>query len=234
MKWDTHFDRADMDGALNVDDVGPDALRDRIRHLAGLDPLDYECRRQEEAAALGLRVSVLDAEVEKLRPKPEVEDGPEYFGDLDPWPDPVNGADLLNKILATIRRFCVLPDHSDVLIAAWVLHAHAQDCADISPLLCLTSPEKRCGKSTTASVISALVPRPMHVINVSPAVVFRVIEAHKPTLIIDEGDTFLKDNEDMRGLLNGGHTGGRPMSGAPWEMITSRSASTSGARRLSP
>jgi putative DNA primase/helicase len=45
----------------------------------------------------------------------------------------------------------------------------------------------------------------MHVINVSPAVVFRVIEAHKPTLIIDEGDTFLKDNEDMRGLLNGGH-----------------------------
>lgn len=205
MKWDKHFEQAEAGDVPVIDEAGPDTLRNRIRHLSALDPLDYECRRQEEAALLGLRVSVLDVEVAKLRPMPDTDETPDYFGDLDPWPDSVAGADLLDELLATIQRFCVLPDHSDILIAAWVLHAHAHDSADISPLLCLTSPEKRCGKSTTASVISALVPRAMHVINVSPAVVFRVIEAHKPTLIIDEGDTFLKDNEDMRGLLNGGH-----------------------------
>jgi putative DNA primase/helicase len=190
---------ADADGPL-----GSEGIRDRIKQLATLDPLDYECRRQEEAAALNLRVRVLDEEVRKLHPATD-DDQPDYFGELEPWPETVDGAGLLDDLLATIRRFCVLPEHSDILIAAWVLHAHAHDCADISPILCLTSPEKRCGKSTTASVVAALVPRPMHVINVSPAVVFRVIEAHKPTLIIDEGDTFLQDNGDMRGLLNGGH-----------------------------
>ena len=142
--------------------------------------------------------------MKKHRSEPE-EDLSHGFTAIDPWHGPINGADLLDEVLQAIHRFCVLPDHSDVLIAAWVLHAHAHDCADISPLLGLTSPEKRCGKSTTASVIAALVPKPMHVIDVSPAVVFRVIEAHKPTAIIDEGDTFLKDNEDMRGLPNGGH-----------------------------
>jgi len=135
MKWDVQFDRAEAGSVTGMDEAGPDALRDRIRQLAGLDPLDYECRRQEGAAALGLRVSILDAEVVKLRPKPEIDAAPDYFGDVDPWPDPVDGAALLDELLATLRRFCVLPDHSDVLIAAWVLHAHAHDCADISPLL---------------------------------------------------------------------------------------------------
>ncbi|HUS54839.1 MAG TPA: Arm DNA-binding domain-containing protein [Thermohalobaculum sp.] len=41
--------------------------------------------------------------------------------------------------------------------------------------------------------------------NTSPSVLFRVVEAFKPTVLVDEGDTFLKDNDDLRGILNGGH-----------------------------
>ena len=55
------------------------------------------------------------------------------------------------------------------------------------------------------SVISALVPKPMYTINMSPSVMFRVIKKLKPTILIDEGDTFLRDNEDIRCMLNGGH-----------------------------
>ncbi|NND16972.1 MAG: DUF3631 domain-containing protein [Silicimonas sp.] len=204
MNWNAHFARADSGDTASPLLPATDTIRDRIRYLASLDPLDYECRRQEEATALNIRVSVLDEEVRKLRPAPD-DGAADYFVELEPWPEPVDGAELLEELVATVNRFCVLPKNSNVLIATWVVHAHAHDCADISPILCLTSPEKRCGKSTTASVVSALVPKPMHAINISPAVVFRVIEAEKPTLIIDEGDSFLKDNEDMRGLLNGGH-----------------------------
>jgi hypothetical protein len=35
---------------------------------------------------------------------------------------------------------------------------------------------------------------------------FRTIEKYSPTLLIDEADTFLKDNEEMRGVINSGHT----------------------------
>ncbi len=204
MKWDAHFERTEGVDAGSTRTMDPDAVRDRIRDLASLDPLDYECRRQQEAGTLNLRVSVVDEEVRRLRPAKD-DGSPDYFEGLEPWAEPVDAESLLDDLLSTVDRFCVLPEHSDVIIAAWIIHAHAHDCADISPILCLTSPEKRCGKSTTASVVAALVPKPMHVINISPAVVFRVIEAEKPTLIIDEGDSFLKDNEDMRGLLNGGH-----------------------------
>ena len=42
--------------------------------------------------------------------------------------------------------------------------------------------------------------------NVSLSAIFRVIEQSAPTLLIDEADTFAKDNEELRGLLNSGHT----------------------------
>jgi len=37
---------------------------------------------------------------------------------------------------------------------------------------------------------------------------FRTIEATSPTLLIDEADTFLRNNEELRGVLNAGHKRG--------------------------
>ena len=52
--------------------------------------------------------------------------------------------------------------------------------------------------------------RPLPTTNVTPAAIFRVIEGHRPTLLIDEADTFLRDNDELRGVLNSGHRkGGR-------------------------
>ena len=39
-----------------------------------------------------------------------------------------------------------------------------------------------------------------------PAAVFRVIEETQPTLLIDEADTFLQGNDELRGILNSGYT----------------------------
>jgi putative DNA primase/helicase len=41
--------------------------------------------------------------------------------------------------------------------------------------------------------------------NISTPALFRYIEAEQPTLLIDEADSFLKNNEEMRGVLNSGH-----------------------------
>jgi putative DNA primase/helicase len=35
---------------------------------------------------------------------------------------------------------------------------------------------------------------------------FRAIAAWTPTLLIDEADSFARDNEELRGVLNSGHT----------------------------
>lgn len=135
--------------------------------------------------------------------KAEPEDG--LCQDPEPWPDPVDGAELLNGLAEAARRFIILPESADTLLALWVIHSHAHDEADHSPVLAITSPEKRCGKTTALSVIGQLVRRPLHSSNITAPALFRTTEKYQPTLLIDEADTFLKQSEELRGILNSGH-----------------------------
>jgi hypothetical protein len=57
-------------------------------------------------------------------------------------------------------------------------------------------------------VLTCLVARPLSAANTSTAAVFRVIEVTRPTLLVDEADTFLKENDELRGVLNAGHRKG--------------------------
>ncbi len=183
--------------------IGITKVDGRITELAKLSGLRYEKCRDAEAKHLGIRVSVLDKMVHERRSKDTEAETP--FQEEDAWLELVDGAALLSDICAVINRFCVLPDHSDVLMAAWVLHAWTHDAADISPILAFVSPEKRGGKTTALSVMGVLAPKAMHNINVTTSVLFRVVEKHCPTVLIDEGDSYLVDKEELRGLLNGGH-----------------------------
>ena len=64
---------------------------------------------------------------------------------------------------------------------------------------------KRCGKTTALHVLAALVHRPLPAANVTAAALFRSVEQFRPTLLIDEADSFLRDREELRGVLNSGH-----------------------------
>jgi putative DNA primase/helicase len=70
----------------------------------------------------------------------------------------------------------------------------------------LTSPELRCGKTTTLQLLYRTVPRSVFACNISPASVFRYINACHPVLLIDEADTFARDDDALRGILNSGHS----------------------------
>jgi len=124
----------------------------------------------------------------------------------EPWPDPVDGAALLDDIEALICRFVVLPAGAAPAIALWIVHSYTLEAAQHAPRLAIVSPQKQCGKTTLMSVIGCVVARSLLASNVSPAAVFRVIEAARPTLLIDEGDSFLREKEELRGILNSGHT----------------------------
>jgi putative DNA primase/helicase len=125
------------------------------------------------------------------------------FPEPEPWLDPVVGEALLDDIANAIRRHVVLSDHARDAAALWVLHTHLINCFFISPRAGVCSPVKGCAKSLLLDVLTHLVWRPQLTANVTPAAIFRVIEAHQPTLLIDEADTFLYDNDGLRGVLNG-------------------------------
>lgn len=124
--------------------------------------------------------------------------------DVDPWPEAVDGSELLAGIVELITRYIVLSTDSAVAIALWVVYAHAHLESFVSPILCVSSPVKRCGKTTLIDLIAGVVPRPLKQANATKASIFRIIESKYPTLILDEADTWLLHDEEMKGLLNSG------------------------------
>jgi len=127
------------------------------------------------------------------------------FQEPDLWPEAVEGAALLDQIDQTVRRFVALASEQAVLFSLWTLFAHAHEAFEISPILAITSPDKGCGKSTALALLSALVPKPLTSANITPSAVFRVADTFRPTLLLDEADTFLAGSEGLRGILNSGH-----------------------------
>jgi len=178
-----------------------------IDRLAKLTKLDYERQREVAAKALGInRVSSLDAEVkQRQRQLKARDDRNELLTGIEPWPYPVDGNELALEIRELFKKHCVLPAGGEVALAIWCMASYTINAFRIFPKLCLSSPEKRCGKTTTLEVISALVCKQLNASNVTPAAIFRAIEHWQPTLLIDEADTFLGGNEEMRGIINSGH-----------------------------
>jgi len=101
-----------------------------------------------------------------------------------------------------------MSDAETIATALWIIQSHAFRAFNITPRLAITSPEKGCGKTTLLDLLGVLVPRRLLTANVGAAAVFRAIEMAQPTLLIDEADTFLRNNEELRGILNSGHRKG--------------------------
>lgn len=176
-----------------------------VTWLAGLPPLEYDRLREAEAERLGVRVSTLDKLVKKAIGE-SVEEADNPLTSADPWAHPVEGAVLLDEVAATIQRFIVCDVETAHAAALWAALTWLIESTDVAPLAVITAPEKRCGKTQLLSLLGKLVCRPMSASNISPAALFRSIDAWKPTLLVDEADAFMRDNEELRGLLNSGHT----------------------------
>ena len=129
----------------------------------------------------------------------------QILGNLEPWSELVDGANLLNALTAAIRQYVVLDDGAAEAVALWVLHTHALEAFLISPRLAITSVVMRCGKTTLVDVLSLLVRSALTTVNATAAAIFKLVHAYQPTLLVDEADTFLTKNSDLRGILNSGY-----------------------------
>ena len=184
---------------------------DALKFLAALKKEDraaFETLRAQLKDA-GVRVGELDEAIRPPRAASDNGNGNEMsWPETEPWPDPVNGADLLDDITKLLLRFLVMPTGAAEAVALWVTLTHCHDAAEHSPVLAVTSPVKRCGKSTLLELLLGLVFKALSTSNTSVAALFRGIEMWQPTVLIDEGDTFLRDNEELRGIINSGHRRG--------------------------
>jgi hypothetical protein len=122
----------------------------------------------------------------------------------EPWPQPVEGNVLLDELAGVFRRFVVLPKWSPEALALFTVHTYAFQLRDSCAYIGIESPEKRCGKTTLLTILNELASRAVVAANISSPAWYRVIEELRPTLLIDEADTFLRGNHALRGILNAG------------------------------
>ena len=80
--------------------------------------------------------------------------------------------------------------HQRDAVVLWVVFTHAHDFFVFAPLLVILSPTKRCGKTRLQEVLARLAPRPQTMSGVSPAALARLIEEHRPTILISTRDVW--------------------------------------------
>ena len=134
------------------------------------------------------------------------------------------GPQLLGELHAALTRYVVLPspEAADAVVL-WIVATHAVQAWNCAPRLDITSPVKRCGKSRLLDIIEATCHDPLLTVNISPAALVRSIGQDPPTLLLDETDTVFgpkaaENNEDLRGILNAGHSRNRPY--IRWDVAT--------------
>jgi putative DNA primase/helicase len=204
--WLRINERTENNGKNSSGDAAVDA---EIVRLAGLSAVQYERERKAAAEKLDIRASVLDRLVQAERPEDDNKQGSAIsFPEPEVWPEVVDGAQLLDDIATAVRSHVVMSDAARDTAALWSLHVYLLDCFLVSPRLAIQSPTKRCGKTTLLDVLGRLVLKPLSAAHVTSAAMFRTIEAHRPTLLIDEADTFLRDDDELRGIINSGHRKG--------------------------
>lgn len=184
-----------------------DQTENEILRLANLDEIAYEQQRKAVAEALGMRATHLDKFVKAKRKEllDQVNED-EFFDHVEAWHEAVDGAQLLDSIYDEVNKHIACEKQTAIAVSLWTLFTWCIDGIHIAPIACITAPEKRCGKTQLLSLIGELCYKPLIASNISPSGTFRSIQDWKPTLLLDEADAFLKDNEEMRGVINAGHS----------------------------
>ena len=93
----------EITGAVNTAETVAETYFESIQRLATLPTIEYERCRKAEAERLDMRKSVLDKEVRSARSS-DSQENDLGLTDPDPWPEEVDGDDLLDSITQAVQR----------------------------------------------------------------------------------------------------------------------------------
>lgn len=124
-------------------------------------------------------------------------------------------ADLLDIVREAYCRYIGFANQAQsVALTLWTAHTHALEAADCTPYIRVYSAEKESGKTRTEEVAFHVVRGGIRASSVSASALFRMVDAHHPTLLVDEVDAIFapkSEQEDLRSILNAGYERGNPV-----------------------
>jgi hypothetical protein len=131
---------------------------------------------------------------------------------LEPWPEPVTTAELVEDIIARFNSHVRIRTHDGVLIAAlWDLMTWVhEEVAHHSPYLGAISPKDDCGKTTwLIEVLGRLAWKPwLSGSTPTLSTIFRIADREKPTQFFDNVDKLFESDHEVADLFLNGSTRG--------------------------
>lgn len=123
-----------------------------------------------------------------------------------PWDSAVDGAALFAELERLLLTYVVLAPAARTAVILWLLHTYLVDVSEYTPYLHVTSPVRGCGKTTLLQMFEHTAARARRSDGITAAALYRTIDRHEPTMLLDELDTRLRGDsgEMLRGVLNSG------------------------------
>ena len=176
-----------------------------VKHLAQLSPLTRDEYSKKICRARDWRVKTLRAAIAKAIAEEGAPDSDTFIEELTPAETPVAGTELASTISDIFQAHVKAGEHDYTIATLWTLLTYCYDEFDILSKLLINSPQKRCGKSTLLELLEAVVYKGILASGISAASIYRAVALHKPCLLLDEAETYMKQDENIRGIVNAGH-----------------------------
>lgn len=123
---------------------------------------------------------------------------------------------LTTEALDTVQRifdtYVVFPSpEARDAVVLWTLHTHAFKEFETTPRLSVRSNEYGAGKSRVLDILARVVPNPLYAVNVTPGVMWRILDGGNCTILYDEVDTIFGKRgsstayQERRAIINVGH-----------------------------
>lgn len=188
-------------------EVSEETEEETMTRLAAMSRMEYGRIRVETAKRLGVTTKTLDDTVKALNKERNAASNLPFVVHEAAF-DPVDPKVLFTEISRAIRTHIVLePEQADAA-TLWSVQTHMTDDADVSPPLMINAPERACAKTLLQQLLGLLTRNALFASNASMSALFRSIEKWSATLMIDEADTFFRDNSELHGMVNAGYKKG--------------------------
>ena len=164
----------------------------RSEHEATLQELSRRLDEDLDGLREELALLLADAETAKVRAAGE------------PWPEPVDGKELLDETEAQLRRYVVIHDEAAGTIYtltvpfAWV----HDEIATFSPILLVEGADSDVAKTLFCQIHSLLTPRARMIVKPTGPALYRLVDHAHPSLYIDNGDKLLAHDSDLADITN--------------------------------
>lgn len=121
----------------------------------------------------------------------------------------------LDAVQGEFDKYLVFPSpEARDAVVLWTLHTYVFDQFGSTPRLSIRSTGPGSGKSRVLELIAELAPKAVSAVYLEPAVMWRLINAGAPTLLLDECDTVFgkagsgTSHVGLRSIINAGHRAG--------------------------